>query len=241
MMALFADRFAIVTGAGGGIGRALTWALANEGATVWAVGRTDATLGETAAGCGKHCRAYPTDLTEDANVDRLACDAEREFGRLDILVHSAGTIQHGAIADSPTETLDLQFRSNVRLPYRVTHTLLPLLRKRPGQIVFVISSVVSGVPRPLVSQFAASQHAIRALADTLRQEVNPDGIRVLSVYPGRTATSRQALLYEQKGEIYIPEVLLQPQDIATMIVAALALPNTAEVTDISIRPMVKSY
>jgi NADP-dependent 3-hydroxy acid dehydrogenase YdfG len=119
--------------------------------------------------------------------------------------------------------------------------MLPLLRKTPGQIVFVNSSIVSGGPRSNVSQFASTQHAVRAFADTLRQEVNGDGIRVLCVYPGRTATSRQARLYEKEGKTYKPELLLQPEDIATMVVTALALPDTAEVTDISIRPMRKSY
>jgi len=184
---------------------------------------------------------YPADLTEDAEVDRLVEAAAREFGRVDILVHSAGTIGHGAVADSPVEGLDAQYRSNVRLPYRVTQAMLPLLRKTPGQIVFVNSSIVSGGARSNVSQFASTQHAVRAFADTLRQEVNGDGIRVLCVYPGRTATSRQARLYEKEGKTYKPELLLQPEDIATMVVTALALPDTAEVTDISIRPMRKSY
>ena len=210
-MAQFEDRFAIVAGAGGGIGRAVALALANEGATVWAVGRTEATLAETVLGCGKRARAYLTDLTEDSAVERLADEAEREFGRVDFLVHSAGTIQHGAIADSPTETLDLQFRSNVRLPYRVTQSLLPLLRKRRGQIVFVNSSIVFGGARPGTSQFAASQHAVRAFAETLRQEVNSDGIRVVCVYPGRTATSRQAWLCEKKVKLTSPSCCCSPR------------------------------
>jgi NADP-dependent 3-hydroxy acid dehydrogenase YdfG len=75
----------------------------------------------------------------------------------------------------------------------------------------------------------------------LRQEVNEQGIRVLCVYPGRTATSRQERLYAKEGKPYRPELLLQPEDIATMVVAALSLPRTAEVTDINIRPMLKSY
>jgi NADP-dependent 3-hydroxy acid dehydrogenase YdfG len=174
-------------------------------------------------------------------VDQIASDAEHEFGGLDILVHCAGTIDHGAIANSAPQMLDVQFRSNVRLPYVVTHRLLPLLRKRTGHVVFLNSSIVSGPPRPNMSQFAASQHALRAFAETLRLEVNPHGIRVLCVYPGRTATSRQARLYEKEGRPYEADLLLQPEDIATMIVAALALPRTAEVTEIGIRPMLKSY
>ena len=190
---------------------------------------------------GLQARCTRADLTEDAEVDGLVEAAAREFGRVDILVHSAGTIGHGAVADSPVEGLDAQYRSNVRVPYRVTQAMLPLLRKTPGQIVFVNSSIVSGGARSNVSQFASTQHAVRAFAETLRQEVNGDGIRVLCVYPGRTATSRQARLYEKEGKTYKPELLLQPEDIATMVVTALALPDTAEVTDISIRPMRKSY
>jgi NADP-dependent 3-hydroxy acid dehydrogenase YdfG len=240
-MGPLAEQFALVTGGGGGIGRALCRALAREGATVWAIGRRAETLTETVAECGLRGRAYIADLTDSAHVERLHDDAAREFGRVDILVHSAGVIAHGPVATSPVDTLDEQFQSNVRLPYVVTQRMLPMLRTRPGQIVFINSSIVLGGPRSNVSQFAASQHAVRAVADTLRQEVNGDGIRVLCVYPGRTATSRQAGLYSKEGKSYRPELLLQPEEIATMVVAALSLPPTAEVTDINIRPMLKSY
>jgi NADP-dependent 3-hydroxy acid dehydrogenase YdfG len=234
-------QFALVTGGGGGIGRALCRALAREGATVWAVGRTHETLSETMAKCGNGSRAYVADLTDDIQMDRLVEEALHEFGRVDVLIHSAGVIAHGPLFDSPIEALDAQFASNVRLPYRVTQRLLPMLCKGPGQIVFINSSIVLGGARRDVSQFAASQHAIRAVADVLRQEVNEQGIRVLCVYPGRTATSRQERLYAKEGKPYRPELLLQPEDIATMVVAALSLPRTAEVTDINIRPMLKSY
>jgi NADP-dependent 3-hydroxy acid dehydrogenase YdfG len=240
-MTRFAGQFAIVTGGGGGIGRAICQTLAREGAVVWAVGRTPATLADTIAGCGRHARAHQADLTDDAQVGQLVDAADGAFGQVDILVHSAGTIAYGAVADTPVDGLDALYRSNVRLPYQITKTLLPLLRKRPGQIVFVNSSIVFGGTRANVSQFAVTQHAVRAFAETLRKEVNPDGVRVLCVYPGRTATSRQARLYERDGKPYEPELLLQPEDIATMVSTALALPATAEVTDISIRPMRKSY
>ena len=91
-----------------------------------------------------------------------------------------------------------------------------------------------------VGLFAATQHALRAMADSLRDEVNGDGVRVLTVYPGRTATPRQASIFELEGRPYAPDRLLQPEDIATMIVASLKLPRTAEVTNLTIRPMLKS-
>jgi NADP-dependent 3-hydroxy acid dehydrogenase YdfG len=82
---------------------------------------------------------------------------------------------------------------------------------------------------------------ISFIADSFRSEVNADGIRVLSVYPGRTATSRQKSLYEKKGNEYRPELLLQPEDIASVVINSLTLPRSAEVTDISVRPLLKSY
>jgi NADP-dependent 3-hydroxy acid dehydrogenase YdfG len=118
--------------------------------------------------------------------------------------------------------------------------VLQLLRKAHGQVVFINSSAGLAA-RPDAAQFCATQHALKALADSTRAEVNQDGIRVLSVYPGRTATSRQAALYAKAGAKYRPELLLQPEDIASVVLNAITLPRTAEVTDIAIRPMLKSY
>jgi len=92
-----------------------------------------------------------------------------------------------------------------------------------------------------VSQFSATQHALKAFTDSLREEINADGIRVLSIFPGRTATPRQATLYKLGGKDYQADLLLQPEDIASIVTAALALPRTAEVTEIHIRPLIKSY
>src|SRR3954452_11805945 len=116
-MSEFAGQFAIVTGGGGGIGRALCQLLAQKGAAVWAVGRTPSTLDETVAGCGPQGHGFKADLTDDGEVARLASEAERTFGKVDILVHSAGVIAHGPLAEMPIESLDAQYRSNVRLPY----------------------------------------------------------------------------------------------------------------------------
>jgi NADP-dependent 3-hydroxy acid dehydrogenase YdfG len=81
--------------------------------------------------------------------------------------------------------------------------------------------------------------ALKAVADSFRQEVKVDGIRVLSVYPGRTASPMQQLVYKSQGKIYQPELLMQPADIAAMIVNAICMPRRAEVTDITLSPRVE--
>ena len=92
-------------------------------------------------------------------------------------------------------------------------------------------------PAPGTVNYAATKHALKGLADGLRQEVNALGVRVISVFPGRTATPLQAYLCEFEGREYVPDSLLQPESVAAMIAQKLlSLPPTAEVTDILIRP-----
>jgi len=233
----------VVTGASGGIGRAIAVSLARNGAAVCSVGRNEVTLAETIRQVQTYSRAlrFQADLTLENNVSLLEKLLEKEFGHIDILVHSAGIIHHGPMQSAHIEDLDEQYSANVRAPYLLSKSLLRLLKLSRGQIVFVHSTLSINAKQPDVGQFAATQHAMKAIADSLREEVNSAGVRVMSVYPGRTATGRQKRLYELAEKVYQPELLMQPEDIATMVVAALSLARTAEVTDIMMRPMLKSY
>jgi NADP-dependent 3-hydroxy acid dehydrogenase YdfG len=90
-----------------------------------------------------------------------------------------------------------------------------------------------------ISQYAATKHGLKAIADSLRDEINGQGVRVLSVYPGRTATPGQERIHMEEGKAYVPKRLLQPTDVARVVIDALKADRTAEVTDIRIRPMQK--
>src|SRR5690606_20891798 len=141
---------------------------------------------------GGRAQVLAVDLAADDAIGCIA-DAVRSEG-IDILVHSAGVIESGPVAQAPTAAFDRQYMINVRVPYALTQSLLPHLRQRQGQIVFINSSV--GIrARAGVSQYAATKHALRAVADSLREEVNRDGVRVLSVYPGRTASAMQEAIF----------------------------------------------
>ena len=179
-------------------------------------------------------------MTNDEQLQPLVEFLEKDAGHVDILFHGAGIIQQELLEHARVEYLDQQYAINVRAPYLLTQRLLPLLVKARGQIVFVNSSAGLAVNRPEIAQYAATKHALKAIADSIRAEVNPKGVRVLSVYLGRTATAMQETLFKQEAKPYHAEKLLQPEDVATMVLAALALPPTAEVTDISIRAMIKA-
>lgn len=139
------------------------------------------------------------------------------------------------LAEVSLADFDRHYRVNVRAPLLLTQLLLPLLRAARGQIVFINSSL--GVrTKERAGAYAASKHALKALADTLRMEVNADGIRVLSVFPGNTATPMQAQICQALGQPYEPAHLLQPDDVAVAVRDALTLAPTAELTDLHIRP-----
>jgi len=237
----FAGQVAVVTGATSGIGEAIARALAQEGAIVGLVGRRAGRLeaiGGDARRGGRRVLEFVVDLCEDSDIATLHARMERECGQLDILVHAAGVCLPGSVAQAGVEDFDAQYRINLRAPYVLTRALLPMLRARRGQIVFVNSSAGLAT-RGGISQYAATKHGLHALADCLRDEVNGDGVRVLSVFPGRTATPGQAALYARDGRPYEPERLVQPGDVASAVLAALALERTAEVTNVMIRPMRK--
>jgi NADP-dependent 3-hydroxy acid dehydrogenase YdfG len=234
---------AVITGASSGIGRAIATAIASTGGSVCLVGRDFGRLESVAKVVRATARSvliHRADLTIDAAIEDLAQRLRQEFVALDILVNCAGTFSTGTLEKTPVQQLDILYRTNLRLPFALTQALLPLLKSRQGQIVFINSS--QGLQaRGNSGPFAATQHALKAVTDSLRQEVNADGIRVLSVYPGRTATPRIQALYEVERRAYRPELLLQAEEIAQVVLNALLLPRTAEVTNVEIRPLIKSY
>lgn len=236
-----ANKFAVVTGGGSGIGRAVALALVAQAATVWVVGRDRAKLAEVAEKA-RHAagtvQCVQTDLTKDEDIADLADRLRSEADRIDLLIHCAGEFRLAALESAAIEDLDRLYSINVRAPYLLTQVLLPAVRLAMGQIVFVNSSAGQSAGCN-VSQYSATKHALRAIADSLRQEVNSQGIRVLSVYPGRTATPMQALVHAIEGKEFRADRLLQPEDVAEMIVSALRLPRTAEVTDIEMRSLRK--
>jgi NADP-dependent 3-hydroxy acid dehydrogenase YdfG len=237
------SQLALVTGASSGIGYAISTALLEHGATVLLVARNEAgltTAEQSLPTAAQKVEIHPCDITKDDEIEGLQRRIAETHNRLDILVHCAGVIDQGKLAEAPVTSLDRQYQVNVRGPLLLTQRLLPLLKKPKGQIVFVNSSAGLSA-RSSSGQYAATKHAFKAIADALREEVNSDGVRVLSVFPGRTATRLTAKLYAEEGRPYDPEVLLQPEDVASVVVHALSLPWTAEVTNISIRPMLKSY
>ena len=228
---------ALITGASSGVGRALALELAALGALVLLVARMphklEAVVDEIRRADGQ-AQMFALDLTEDEALRRLSVDLKQQIRTLDILVHSAGVFRAAPIATASLVDFDEVYRCNVRAPFALTQLVLPQLTAARGSVVFINST--AGVrPQANVGHYAASKHALKALADTLRLEQHA-GLRVLSVMLGRTATPMQEEVCRLEGSRYDPDHLLQPQDVARAIVNALRLPADAEMTELYLRP-----
>ena len=233
---------AVVTGASSGIGAAIALALASEGVTLHLTGRNREALHgvtEQARKSSPNVVPYQADLSVDEDLEKLTVALQRNCAGLDVLVHCAGIISLAPVESASIVDFDQQYKTNVRAPFALTQGLLPALRNSHGSVVFINSSA-GMTTRANISQYAGTKHALKAFADCLRAEVNHDDIRVLSIYPGRTASPQQAAIFKLEGKLYTPELLMQPDDIAQIVVDALKVKRSAEVTDISIRPMRKT-
>ncbi len=238
-MGRFSGQTFLVTGASGGVGEAIARKFGEEGATGCLTGRRAKRLEEVAAQLpGKLGRVYPADLTLEEELEGLVRQILSANQRLDVLIHGAAIIAVDSLVMAAPEDFERQFRINVLAPYRLTQLFLPALIASRGQVVFINSS--SGRrARAGVGQYAATKHALRAVADSLREECNASGVRVASLFLGATATPMQAALRAGQGLDYEPKRFIQPNDVAELIASILALPRTAEVTDIMMRPMAR--
>lgn len=239
-MKCFDNQTAVITGASSGIGQATALALGQQGANLFLIGRNKAALevvAEQANSYGVNVSLYVADLADNSSVQTML-SAIAPVTPVHILIHSAGTFAMGELATASLTSLDYQYQVNVRAPYWITQSLLPKMPDFEAQIVF-INSTVGLTARRGVGQYAASKHALKAIADSLREEINPQGIRVLSVYPGRTASPMQVQVHALEDKPYHPDSLMQPEDVATSILHTLSLPKTATVTDLRLIPLKK--
>ena len=221
----------LLTGAGSGIGLAVARRLADRGDRLILVARDDARAAElTALFAGSS--AVVADLRQPQTIAALAADLP---DTLDSVIHAAGVVDLGHVADLPLDAWESQLTVNLIAPAELTRIALRALRATRGHVLFV-NSGAGLTAHAEWAAYAASKHGLKALADALRGEEAPHGVRVTTVYPGRTATPMQARVHEQEGNAYDPARFIDPESVATAILTAIDLPADAVITDLSVRP-----
>lgn len=223
----------LITGAGSGIGAALARRLQERGDDLVLLAR-DAGRARDLAALYPGATTLVGDLAQPGRIS-WALSKQQLPDRIDSLVHVAGVVDLGRVEDLPSALWEQQLAVNLVSPAELTRLLLPLLRVSRGQVLFVNSGAGLRANAEW-SAYAASKHGLKALADALRAEEAEHGVRVSSVFPGRTATPMQERVHHQEGAEYVPERFIDPESVATTILAALDLPRDAQITDLSVRP-----
>ena len=224
---------ALVTGATSGIGREIARDLALTH-VVYAVGRNAERLAEL-GGFDDESSVIP--VQADINDPDAMAALVTELDRLDVLVHSAGVVGQSHVAETPREEWMRQLATNVVAPAELTRLTLPLLRASRGTVVFIGSGAGTRASANLAA-YAATKHALRALADSLRLEEAAAGVRVSTVAPGPVDTSMQEQMQAQLGNEYIASRYIRAESVARAVRFVVDAPADAQITDLSVRPRV---
>ena len=182
----FIHKTALVTGAGTGIGRAVAQRFAQEGAQVLILGRTEATLKETAA-ANENISYMVADIEKDEDLARVVDTLNTQFGKLDILVNNAGWAPVTPFSEVKMEEYDKVFSINVRALVNMTLHVLPMLKQSKGSIINM-SSVICKNHLQNMSMYAGTKAAVEIFTQIWAKELAKDGIRVNAIGVGSIET-----------------------------------------------------
>jgi NADP-dependent 3-hydroxy acid dehydrogenase YdfG len=233
--AALAGQVALVTGAGRGIGRAIALAFAAEGAAVALAARTRQDLAAVAAEVrerGGRALAVPTDVTQDAAVEKLVEEIVGDFGRLDILVTAAGTASFGPVAGAKPADWDAMLAVNLRAVMVCCRAVLPIMiRQRRGTILNV-ASVAAHRAIPGGAAYAATKAGVVAWSRVLAEELRAERVRVGVLSPGAVDTP----LWDAIPNGPDRARMLRPEDVARAAVLMASLPPGASLEELTLVP-----
>ena len=198
---------ALVTGATSGIGRATAVALAKQGSYVAVAGRNrqrgDQVVSEITAAGGRGV-FVTADLTDAASARRLAVQATKQLGQVDIVVNNAGVYPFGTTESMTEADFDTVFDLNVRVPYFLVAELGPAMAARGHGAIINLSTMVAEYGNVGTSLYGASKAAVVSMTKTWAAEYGPHGVRVNAVSPGPTSTEGTAGMTDALGQLAAP-------------------------------------
>jgi len=243
MMPALEKRVAIVTGAGRGAGQAIAEVLAREGASVVAVARTKANVervAKTIADAGGVAEPISADVSNPADVRRIAEQTMERFGRIDVLVNNAGIGgPTTGVEETPLDAWRQTLEINLTGPFLCSQAVLPMMKEQRAGHIIMISSGAGKQGYPHMAAYCASKFGLHGLAQSLAAEVSDLNIRVTTILPGSIAETDFS---HQKGgwRPHPGAKYLQPEDLADAILFLLRQPPSAWTQEMNLWPF-KAY
>jgi NAD(P)-dependent dehydrogenase (short-subunit alcohol dehydrogenase family) len=216
---------ALVTGGSSGIGLAIARALKEEGFDLTLVSRRPEKVEAAAAELG--AAAVAANVADAEDCARIVAEHRDRYGRLDVLVNSAGVGIGGRVEDLPVKQLDLQLDVNLRGLFLVTQAAIPLLRESRGWI-FNLASIAGTLPTPGLATYGATKAAVIALTRSLNAELDADGVRAIALCPGFVDTPMAQWSGIEPGE------MIRPEDCAEVVRMCLRLSPHARIPQVLI-------
>jgi NADP-dependent 3-hydroxy acid dehydrogenase YdfG len=246
MSGQLAGKVALVTGASSGIGEAAALCLAEAGATVVVCARRDDRLSELVArieAAGGKALAIPGDMTVEDDARGAVDKTVTAFGRIDILINSAGIMEAGGIENCDTAIYRRVIDINLMGTVYASAAAVPHMLEQGGGDIITISSLAGRKGGPMTSAYSASKHAVNMMTDGMRQELGGRNIRVTTLMPGATETEVADSISDPQWRTAIKahvskEGAVKPRDIGEAIVFILAMPRRTNISEISIRPTI---
>ncbi|MDJ0318641.1 MULTISPECIES: SDR family oxidoreductase [Arthrobacter] len=223
------ERTALITGASGGIGRAIAESLAPT-FHLYLAGRNRESLENLAAGLPS-AKVLIGDLATESGIASVTSGVQN----LDVLIHSAGVLHLGTVEELSLDQWRESLELNLLAPVALTQALLPQLRQSAGHLVMV-NSGLGHRSVPGSGAYSASKFGMRAFADALRLEEGPRGVRVTSVHPGRVDTPMQEQMHSWEQKEYDGGAWIHPTQVASVVLSALDLGSNAAIDSININP-----
>lgn len=241
-----ADKVALIAGASSGIGAATALALAEAGAAVAIAARRQDRLEELAKkieAAGAKTLILAGDVGEEKFALGMVEDTVKTFGRIDILINSAGIIRPSEAESGSPADWRYVFDVNLHGAFYACHAAIPHMRKQGGGDIINISSNAARRAVKIFNSYSASKQALNAFTDALRQEVGGYGIRVCVIMPGATSTEVAHSIPDPNVRAAMQQHVskdgaMQPADIAAAILFTLTLPQRANICEILIRPTI---
>jgi len=222
---LILDRAALITGGSSGIGLAIGRMLRDEGYELTLASRRPERVQAAAEELG--AVAIAADVGNAEDCQRLVAEHRERFGRIDVLVNSAGIGIAGRVEDLPAKHFDLQVAVNLRGLFLVTQAAIPLLRESRGWIVN-LASIAGTLPTPGLATYGATKAAVISLTRSLNEELDADGVRAVAICPGFVDTP----MAEWSG--LAGDEMIQPEDCAEVVRMLLCLSSRARIPQVVI-------